>query len=159
MSATATAPLPVTVPPTDLTQRPPRSPRVRLGGFVVLSRTIDKARAKLAGTIGEYHYDCPLDNRLFSFIKITGDALLEQVALGKNDGQLLDWIKANAGYKPTDAEIAAWSAQQEVNGPSTPEAIAKLAQQIAQLAPHRTDIKTGFDRLDLDDHVSYGGKA
>ena len=29
----------------DLTQRPPRSPRVRLGGFVILPRMLDKGRA------------------------------------------------------------------------------------------------------------------
>ena len=35
--------------PTDLTQRPPRSMRARLGGFVLLPRILDKGRAKLAG--------------------------------------------------------------------------------------------------------------
>src|SRR5437879_3806180 len=49
----------------DLTQEPPRSPRERLGGFVIFARTVDKCRADLAGTIGEYHFDCPLDNMLF----------------------------------------------------------------------------------------------
>ena len=45
----------------DLTKRPPRSPRVRLGGLVILPRMLDKGRAAIAGTIGDYHYDCPLD--------------------------------------------------------------------------------------------------
>jgi hypothetical protein len=34
----------------NLTQRPPRSPRVRLGGYVLLPRLLDKGRAELAGT-------------------------------------------------------------------------------------------------------------
>ena len=34
--------------PTDLTQRPPRSFHVRLGGFVILPRMLDKGRATLA---------------------------------------------------------------------------------------------------------------
>jgi len=34
---------------TDLTQRPPRSMRSRLGGFVLLPRILDKGRATLAG--------------------------------------------------------------------------------------------------------------
>ena len=33
----------------DLTKQPPRSPRVRLGGYVVLPRMLDKGRATLAG--------------------------------------------------------------------------------------------------------------
>jgi hypothetical protein len=38
----------------DLTQRPPRSFRVRLGGFVILARMIDKGRATLSKKNGEY---------------------------------------------------------------------------------------------------------
>src|SRR5512135_190240 len=45
----------------DLTKRPPRSPRVRLGGYVILPRMLDKGRAAVAGTPGEYHYNCPMD--------------------------------------------------------------------------------------------------
>lgn len=41
----------------DLTQHPPRSPRVRLGGFAHLPRLLDKARAVAAGTNGESCYD------------------------------------------------------------------------------------------------------
>ena len=40
----------------NLTQRPPRSPRVRLGGFVLRARILDKGRAELAGTAGEYKW-------------------------------------------------------------------------------------------------------
>lgn len=43
-----------TVSAPDLTQRPPRSPRVRLGGYAMLPRLLDKARASLTGKTGEY---------------------------------------------------------------------------------------------------------
>ena len=46
----------------DLTQRPPRSFRVRLGNYVVLARMLDKGRATLAKKNGEYHYDCATDS-------------------------------------------------------------------------------------------------
>ena len=46
----------------DLTQNPPRSPRTKLGGYVMLPRLIDKCRGQIAGKNGEYHYGCPLDN-------------------------------------------------------------------------------------------------
>ena len=54
----------------DLTQRAPRSPRVRLGGYVVLPRVLDKGRATIARKNGEYHYDCPLDNMFFDFVGV-----------------------------------------------------------------------------------------
>lgn len=38
----------------DLRTRPPRHPLAQLDGLVMLPRTIDKARALLAGTIGDY---------------------------------------------------------------------------------------------------------
>ena len=47
----------------DLTKQPPRSPRVRLGGYVILPRMLDKGRATIAGKNGEYHYACPLDQQ------------------------------------------------------------------------------------------------
>ena len=38
----------------NLTQRAPRSPRVRLGGYVLLARILDKGRAEISGIAGEY---------------------------------------------------------------------------------------------------------
>jgi hypothetical protein len=51
-----------------LTQRPPRSFRVRLGNYVVLARMLDKSRATLAGKNGDYIYNSPTDQHLVSFL-------------------------------------------------------------------------------------------
>jgi hypothetical protein len=48
----------------NLTERPPRSPRVRLGGYVILARMLDKGRATLAGNAGEYEYNRPMDKHV-----------------------------------------------------------------------------------------------
>ena len=48
----------------DLRRRFPRSMRVILEGYAHLARMIDKCRAVLAGTEGEYVYPCPMDDRL-----------------------------------------------------------------------------------------------
>lgn len=143
----------------DLTQRPPRSPRQRLGGFVILPRTLDKGRAKLAGKIGEYHYDCGLDKTFLNFVKIDAAALLEQLQAGKGDGDILKWILENAGHKPSGWEIAQWSAFQEAQTAGSLEAKERVAKQVAALAKDRSDILTRFDVLDLDDFVTFGGKA
>lgn len=141
----------------DLTQRPPRSPRQKLGGYVILPRAIDKGRAKLAGTIGEYHFACPLDKRFLSFVGIEPEALLEQLKAGKGDGEILAWVQENAKNKRADWEIAAWSKFQESKSPDSVQAKEKQAKQIAAINPNRTDIITGFDLLDLDDHITFGG--
>ena len=41
----------------DLTKEAPRSPRIRLGGYAIIARTIDKGHAHLAGTTGDYRYE------------------------------------------------------------------------------------------------------
>ena len=142
----------------DLTQHPPRSPRVRLGGYVVLPRVLDKCRATLAGKQGEYKYACPLDCRLFEFVGIDPEELKKEVASGKSDAELLAWVEARARNKRSVPEIAAWSAWQETRVPGGLEGREYFHGIHSKVAPHRDDIVTWFDLLDLDDFASFGGK-
>lgn len=73
----------------DLTRQPPRSARAKLGGFVILPRCLDKGRATLAGTPGEYHFACPLDQQFLTFAGIDAEALRAQLATGKSDTEIL----------------------------------------------------------------------
>ena len=143
----------------DLTQFPPRSARVRLGGYVALPRCLDKGRATIAGKQGEYHYACPLDMRFFDFAGIDPEALKKELAAGKSDGEILKWITTNAKHKRTDVEIAAWSTFAEQRTPSDVESREYFNGMHKTAAPKREDITTWFDILDLDDYVSFGGKA
>ncbi len=93
----------------DLTQRPPRSPRVRLGGYTILPRLLDKARATLAGTNGEYRYNNPNDGHFFRFTGITPEALLARVKTGAGDWDMLLWIQEQAPIPRTALEIQQWS--------------------------------------------------
>jgi hypothetical protein len=143
----------------DLTQRPPRSPRVRLGGYVILPRMLDKGRATIAGKNGEYHYACPVDRRFLGFVGVSPDALKKQLAVGKSDGEMLQWIQQHAKHKRTEPEIAAWSAYQEQRAPADIDSREFFHGEHSKIAPKREDISTWFDLLDLDDYVSFGGKA
>ena len=104
----------------DLTKFPPRSPRVRLGGYVILPRMLDKGRATLAGKNGEYHYACPLDQRFLEFAGIDPEAL-EKSNWARATREVLEWIKANAKHKRTPPEIVAWSNWQEQRAPDNPD--------------------------------------
>ena len=143
----------------DLTKQPPRSPRVRLGGYVLLPRMLDKGRASLAGRNGEYNYACPLDQRFLEFTGVNPEALKKQLKAGKSDGEILEWISANAKHKHTAPEIEAWSAWQERRAPDNPDSRAFFNDLHSKSAPKRTDIANWFDLLDVDDFVSFGGKA
>ena len=141
----------------DLTKQPPRSPRVRLGGYVILPRMLDKGRATIAGKNGEYHYACPLDQRFLEFVGIDPKALKKE--LKKSDTEVLEWINTHAKHKRTAPEILAWSAWQEQRAPDNPDSREYFNGLHKTTAPKRTDIVTWFDLLDLDDYVSFGGKA
>ncbi len=145
----------------DLTQHPPRSPRVRLGGLVILPRMIDKARATKAGKNGEYTYACSLDRNVLDFLGVDADALKAQIDKGLGDGEILTWMLANAKHARLPQEVAAFSAFHEQRAPSAPGGRAKLSeyQSSTPAGAKRDDIATWFDVLDLDDHQSFGGKV
>jgi hypothetical protein len=142
----------------DLTKQTPRSPRVRLGGFVILPRMLDKCRATIIGKNGEYVYDCPLDQRFLNFVGIKAAALKKQLTTGKGDGEILAWITANAKFKRSELEIAQWSVWVEQRVPTDPETREYVNTAHKKYGPKREDIGTFFDLLDLDDYVSFGGK-
>jgi hypothetical protein len=143
---------------TDLTQNPPRSLRARLGGYALLPRMLDKGRAEVAGKSGEYHYNCPLDQRVLGFLGIEAEALKAELAAGKGDGEILAWIKANQASKQTPAEIEAWSDAAEKRTPDA-DTLEFFNGIRDAAAPHRTEIQTWAELLDLDDYVTFGGKA
>ncbi|MDA7921106.1 DUF5069 domain-containing protein [Verrucomicrobiales bacterium] len=92
----------------DLNSTTPRSPRSTLGGFVVLGRTLDKCRAVLAGTAGEYHFDCPLDNLFLDFTGITADEFKEKVTSGLDDTEFCAWISERTTHL-AKIEIIKWN--------------------------------------------------
>jgi hypothetical protein len=141
----------------DLTKFPPRSARVRLGGYVILPRMLDKGRATLAGKHGEYHYACPLDQRFLEFAGIDPEALKKE--LPKSDTEVLEWITAHAKHKRSPEEIAAWSAFAEQRAPADVESREFFNGIHKSVAPKREDITTWFDVLDADDFASFGGKT
>ena len=144
----------------DLTQRPPRSFRVRLGNYVVLARMLDKGRATLAKKNGEYVYNSATDQRLVQFLGFDPDALLKELATGKGDGKILEWVQAHSKTPRSPWEIEAWSAYMDKRAPdSDAETLAFFAEHLGKLSKTREDVKTWFEAGELDDYVSFGGKA
>jgi hypothetical protein len=144
----------------NLTQRAPRSPRVRLGGYVILARILDKGRAQLSGNGGDYIYNSSTDRHWFRFTGISAKALKAELARNKGDGEILAWVQENAVHKREPWEIQQWSAFYNGRGPdSDAETLQYFMNGVGKFSKTREDIKTWFDLLDLDDYVSFGGKA
>jgi hypothetical protein len=138
----------------DLTKQAPHSPRARLAGFAIAKRTVDKCRANVAGTVGEYHYDCPLDNMLFSFKGINGEQFKTAVQAAKTYDEVGTWLQAN-GTKRTPEEIEAWS-NEVVAGSmmNNPEKRAYFIENCTKLGLN-PEKSTTFDWLEADDRASF----
>src|SRR3954451_8235383 len=144
----------------DLTQRPPRSPRVTLGGYVLLPRILDKCRASIAGKLGEYRFGAQsMDRHFLNFTGIEETAFKAEVATGKSDSEMLAWVQANVKTPREPWEITQWSNYHIQRSPdSDAETLQVFAEMLAKFSTTREDIKTWFDLLDLDDYVSFGGQ-
>ena len=133
----------------DLTKRYPRSPREKLGGYAHLARMIDKARAKGAGTLGEYIYPCPLDQLLLEFLGVDADAFMN-TAKERDDQGILEWFQHNAKIH-TGEQIDAWSKVFLSRTPQNEESRQRFLKTRARVAPNRTDITGWIDLLDLEE--------
>lgn len=92
----------------DLTNDYPRSPRDLLAGYIIAARTLDKCRAFLNNSLGDYHFDCPLDNMFFDFVGITSEQFKEYVSTGAEDEAIAAWIVQHA--QPRERiEIIRWN--------------------------------------------------
>jgi hypothetical protein len=144
----------------DLTQHPPRSPRLRLGGYVLLPRILDKGRAALAGKLGEFHYAGKgMDRHFFNFVGLDHESLTKELAKGASDSEVLAWVHANARHQRQPWEIAAWSEYHVRRVPdSDNETLLEFADNVKKFTATREDINTWFDLIDIDDYCTFGGK-
>ena len=88
------APLPF--PDADLREHPPRSPREQLGGLYFLPRTIDKARAKIQGTLGLYKITPGISGYVFEALGISEDDFVAAVRAAQNDAGVVAWLEQHA---------------------------------------------------------------
>lgn len=133
----------------DLRSTYPRSIRERLGGYVHLARMIDKCRAVLAGTQGEYIYPCPMDERLLQFARISPQDFMRAVE-GRTDQDIAEWFGQHARPRD-DSAIESWNQQFLHVEPDTEDKRAYFTKMRDAIDPTRTDITAWADLLDLEE--------
>ncbi|MEK9142449.1 MAG: DUF5069 domain-containing protein [Nitrospirota bacterium] len=134
----------------DLRTSFPRSMRFTLAGYAHLARMIDKCRAVLAGTEGEYIYPCPMDERLMEFVGMTSDQFTAAVKANPTDEEVVKWLQQTAiPHQP--AELEKWNQQLLARGPSSPDSAARFKKYLAAIDPSRTDITAWSDLQDLEE--------
>jgi len=130
----------------------PRSPRETLGGYVMASRALDKCRAVLVGWQGEYHSNCPLDQRWLKFVEIDYDAFRSFVATGATDQEVAAWIGERARKRPR-ADIIVWNNKQRDLRLSDlpPETQEFMEDYVRAFVPRNRPIYHWFDVYDLEE--------
>jgi hypothetical protein len=136
----------------DLTKDFPHSPRETLGGYVIAARAVDKCRAVLAGTGGEYHSGCPVDDMFLSFAGIPYQKFREFVGTGATDSEIGDWIQKTA--KPRSRiEIIRWN--NDLRGKrlsELPDNIQEyLEDYVPKFVPRNRPVYVFFDVYDLEE--------
>jgi hypothetical protein len=138
----------------DLTKSFPRSPRDRLDGIPMLPRTIDKARAFLAGTLGEYKFgdDSGYDRTLFDTLGIDAESFLDGIRQSPDDVSVVKWLHANA--RTVDARDDQMLIEAlEAFGLETDEDRVELKTYVDANAPAavRAKIASWLDWIDFDE--------
>ena len=124
--------------------------RVKMADHVHLARMIDKCRAVLAKTEGEYIYPCPMDDRLMEFAGITPDQFTAAVKANPSDDAVAKWFTLATQAHPP-AELEAWNRMMLNRGPSTPEKQEYFNKLRDAVDPSRTDLTSWADLQDLEE--------
>lgn len=136
----------------NLDTDPPRSARAMLAGYVIAARTLDKCRAELAGTAGEYHFNCPLDNFFFEFVGINSEEFKAFVATGATDAEVAAWIQLNGRVRER-AEIVQWNNELRYKRISEMpvELQVFLEDYIPENLPRHRPVNYWFDVYDIEE--------
>ena len=137
----------------DLTKEAPASPAKRTGGYVILSRLADKARADfLGGNVGDFHTDCPLDHMLLDWKGVKYEEVKKEILAGADDEKIAAYLDAH-GTPKTPEEIKAFSDHMEKVNPYNDAAKKDwYAGEVKKLGldPETTPL---FAWLDADDKL------
>ena len=134
----------------DLTTSYPRSVHAKWQGVVQLGRTIDKGKAAAHGNVGEYHYNCPMDQAVFGFLGIDHEKLLDAIKRAKSDSEIEAFTRPYVAAKSAE-EIARWNREWVTHEPDNDGSRAAFLELRNAIAPDRSDVTAWADLLDLDE--------
>lgn len=131
------------------------SPYAKVGGLVWFARMLRKIRLHAAGQLpADYlpYLGQGFDRRCVRFLGVTYEALVERVAQGGNDDEILAWC-FSTGHRPSDVEILVWNEYMIKRGWRDTDAPTSQLQAYKDKygLGHRADILTYFDFFEVDE--------
>ena len=141
---------------TDLTRHPPRSPyAMDVSEIVGLARMVDKGRAFIGDTLGDYWYgeDSGIDRQVLELLGMTQDEFTEQLRISTTDELLADWLSDNLGK--SSEQIEEFNTALRIYGPTNERQWKFLRRAMAGLDPRRKDIASFLAFTQLEDGVAF----
>ena len=131
----------------------PKSPKEMTGGMMWFPRMADKIRLHERGELTEdYHENLGggMDKRCVGFLRVAYPELRERVLQGGSDEEILEWCFEN-GRRLDDGDLLIWNSFVSKFGwnDQVTKRLGELKEKLG--VPHRTDIVTIPDLLDLDE--------
>ena len=130
----------------DLSKQPPRSPRAELDGVIFLPRSIDKARAYLAGG-NRNGYNIPgVTGGMLERFGISNDDFVAAVGAASNDADVVAFVRRHASQTTVDEWNAFVEAREPRGNRNLPEVL-----EIYPWLKEQPDLKLVLDILAEDD--------
>lgn len=139
--------------PLDLTQAPPRSPKMELRGLCMLPRMIDIARAKLrGGRLGEYQIGRGMSAVVLAKLGVSGSEFTQLTAESSDDDDLAGRLLS----RETDMDLAELNAR--LRGITVADVPAELRPEFERFyGAHLPSDRSVFDVLEADDNKTFRG--
>jgi Domain of unknown function (DUF5069) len=135
----------------DLSKEYPRSALETFAGVIMAPRTTDKCRAHLAGTLGEYIYNCGLDKQLFQFLGTDAETFADVVSRASGDADVEAYVRQLVAGKSRE-EIEALSRQFLDYEPDLSRpAYSGQREALARRAPDRSDLTLWVQLTDIEE--------
>jgi hypothetical protein len=140
----------------DLARHAPRSPyNTSLLSMIGLARLIDKGRASLSNSLGDYFYgkDSFLDSHVLKFLGISAESFQNALKDLPDDGAVLNWVQKQIDKSDTD--IIDFNDKITSRGPRNTKQKSWFKKRVGGLDPNRPDITTLMAMVQLDDQITF----
>jgi Domain of unknown function (DUF5069) len=136
----------------DLRTRPPRGPREKLDGLMMMPRTIDKIRATLpGGDLGPYHVGPGISSIMLRTVGVSVEDLTAVVARAAGEDEIAAWLREHADTTQYERANAIMSGLRDEDVPADHRA------RFESLYPERLrkQHSLNFDLIEADDRELY----
>jgi hypothetical protein len=140
----------------DLTRHPPRSPYDRsIMGAVGVARIVDKGRAYLGGTLGDYWYghESGADKGALKGLGTSVDHFEQALRERSTDEAMETWLREACPL--TQKEIEAYNEEMVRRGPSNEGVWKWYRGFVAGFDPSRKDLTTFYQIMEYHDHIEF----